>query len=129
MILRELRAVTRKIEELLRMYRAGELERGPDTGDFIDASILQQAELLAHMRTRFPQWLAEEQARFDACIAWVAAANNHLPRGRGMAAIPSSKFSQISLGALSIRFELPTHGMSSQHRPRLGPKTMAITAS
>ncbi len=75
--LAELRAATRKIGELLRMYRAGELERGPDTGEFIDASILQQAELLAHMRTRFPQWLAEEQARFDACLAWVAAANSH----------------------------------------------------
>ncbi len=75
--LREPHAVTREIPELLRAYRTGTLGPGPDTGDFIEATIMRQSELVAQAREAFPRWLADEQARFDAFLAWVMAANRH----------------------------------------------------
>jgi hypothetical protein len=58
--LREPHAVTRKIPELLSAYRTGTLEPGPDTGDFIEATIMRQTELVKQARNAFPRWLADE---------------------------------------------------------------------
>lgn len=74
---REPHAITRNIPELLRAYRFGTLWTGPDTADFIEATILRQTELLAQAREAFVRWLADEQARFDSFLAWVTAANRH----------------------------------------------------
>ena len=74
----ELRAATEEVAGLLRAYRAGELEPGPETGEFIEGAILRQAGILAHMPDAFQRWLAAEQARFNACLAWVDAANAHV---------------------------------------------------
>lgn len=74
---RELRAATEEVAGLLRAYRAGELEPGPETGEFIEGAILRQSEILAHLPDAFQRWLADEQARFNTCIAWVSAANAH----------------------------------------------------
>jgi len=75
--LRESHAVTREIPELLRAYRTGTLDPGLDTGEFIEATIMRQEALLAQARKAFTQWLADEQARFDAFLAWVTASNRH----------------------------------------------------
>ena len=71
----EVQSSTGKIRELIASYRSGGLERGADTGEFIEASILVQADLVEHVRDLFPKWLAEQQARFDACLVWIAAEN------------------------------------------------------
>ncbi len=62
---------------MLRAYRAGELEPGPETGEFIEGAILRQSEILAHLPDTIQRWLVDEQARFNACLAWVDAANAH----------------------------------------------------
>lgn len=75
--LQELRAATGEVTGLLRAYRAGELSPGPETSEFIEGAILRQSEILAHLPDAFQRWLAAEQARFNACLAWVDAANAH----------------------------------------------------
>ncbi len=71
----EMQSSNRKIRELIASYRSGGLEKGTDTGEFIEASILVQADLVEHVRDLFPKWLVEQQTRFDACLVWVATEN------------------------------------------------------
>ena len=73
----ELREGTRYVADLLRCYRAGTLSPGQDTGEFIEGHILLQASMLAHAQDSFLQWMAEEQTRFSALMAWVHASNAH----------------------------------------------------
>ena len=73
--LRELQGSTGELRKLLSSYRSGALPAGPDTGEFIEGSILMQADQVAHVRSLFPKWLAEQQARFDACLTWMTAEN------------------------------------------------------
>lgn len=75
--LQELRAATGEVAGLLRAYRAGELDPGPETGEFIEGAILRQSKTLAHLPDAFQRWLADEQARFNACMTWASAANAH----------------------------------------------------
>ena len=75
--LQQIREGTRYIADLLRCYRTGKISPGQDTGEFIEGHILLQASMLAHAQDSFLEWLAEEQARFSALIAWVQASNAH----------------------------------------------------
>ena len=77
--LRELQSSTRELRNLLSSYRSGTLQAGPDTGEFIEGSILMQADHLEHLRSLFPKWLAEQQARFDACFVYMTAENAYTP--------------------------------------------------
>lgn len=51
---------TCEIRELIASYRSGGLEKSADSGKFIEASILVQADLVEHVRDLFPKWLAEQ---------------------------------------------------------------------
>jgi len=73
----ELRAATEEVARLLRLYRAGKLEPGSDTGEFIEGAISSQASIINQLLLVFQRWLALERKRFDACLAWVQAANAH----------------------------------------------------
>ena len=75
--LRELQNGTRRLQELLSCYRSGALQAGADTGEFIEASILMQANQLEQVQGIFPNWLAEQQVRFEAYLVWVTAENAH----------------------------------------------------
>ena len=104
---RELCGATSEVARLLQCYRAGKLDPGADTGEFIEGAILRQAELLAQVENHFLRWLADEQARFNACMAWVHAANAHaaaLAR-QGGDAVEQSLADQLQAG----RAAAPVH--------------------